>query len=160
MGNFRLILNVKMVTEFASAYPKTLANFDRMGTTLQTFSINFDHVEPANQLYVVRFDYVRISILSFYPTLCEYMNCIRWKELPTTLLRLRITFYQGRNGKGSIFVWSTGNGGMIDNCAADGYVSSPYTLSIGSIDYLGVRTYFKERCPSTMAVIYTGESGR
>ncbi|XP_067951306.1 PC3-like endoprotease variant B [Watersipora subatra] len=64
---------------------------------------------------------------------------------------------EGRGGKGSIFVWATGNGGYNgDDCAADGYVSSPYTLSIGSINNYAESTYFMEWCPSTLAVIYTG----
>ncbi|KAF6037540.1 hypothetical protein EB796_004156 [Bugula neritina] len=64
---------------------------------------------------------------------------------------------EGRGGKGSIFVWATGNGGFNgDDCAADGYVSSPYTLSVGSINNYAESTYFMEWCPSTLAVIYTG----
>ncbi len=40
--------------------------------------------------------------------------------------------FQGRQGKGNIYVWATGNGGMQgDTCSCDGYVSSIYTLSVG-----------------------------
>ncbi len=32
-----------------------------------------------------------------------------------------------RNGKGSIFVWASGNGGRDhDNCNCDGYIDIPY----------------------------------
>ena len=66
---------------------------------------------------------------------------------------------QGRNGKGNIYVWATGNGGVAeDDCNCDGYVSSIYTLSIGCINDMGLSTYFTELCPSTMAVIFTGGS--
>ena len=41
--------------------------------------------------------------------------------------------FQGRNGKGSIFVWASGNGGRDqDNCNCDGYTNSIWTLSISS----------------------------
>lgn len=72
---------------------------------------------------------------------------------------LREGVTKGRGGLGSIFVWATGNGGYRgDDCNADGYVSSPYTLSVGSINNYGQSTYFMESCPSTMAVVFTGGS--
>ncbi|CAL4066184.1 unnamed protein product [Meganyctiphanes norvegica] len=39
---------------------------------------------------------------------------------------------RSRNGKGSIFVWASGNGGDQDNCNCDGYTNSIWTLSISS----------------------------
>ncbi|XP_013385103.1 neuroendocrine convertase 2-like [Lingula anatina] len=64
---------------------------------------------------------------------------------------------KGRHGRGNIYVWATGNGGhMGDDCGADGYVSSIYTLSVGSINQYGLSTYFMEFCPSTLAVVYSG----
>ncbi|CAG2065089.1 unnamed protein product, partial [Timema podura] len=40
---------------------------------------------------------------------------------------------KGRKGKGSIFVWASGNGGShTDSCNCDGYANSIYTLSISS----------------------------
>jgi subtilisin family serine protease len=64
---------------------------------------------------------------------------------------------KGRQGKGTVFVWASGNGGASgDDCGADGYVSHQYVISIGSLNHLGKTTYFDEFCPSTMAVAYTG----
>eukprot|EP00095_Tigriopus_kingsejongensis_P012220 maker-scaffold528_size145933-snap-gene-0.25 protein:Tk12220 transcript:maker-scaffold528_size145933-snap-gene-0.25-mRNA-1 annotation:"prohormone convertase 1" len=41
---------------------------------------------------------------------------------------------KGRSGKGIIYVWAAGNGGMhSDNCNCDGYTSSIYTISIAGI---------------------------
>ena len=38
-------------------------------------------------------------------------------------------------------MWSSGNGGARgDDCGADGYVSSMYTISIGSINKDGLST--------------------
>uniref|UniRef100_UPI00358F8360 furin-like protease kpc-1 isoform X2 n=1 Tax=Myxine glutinosa TaxID=7769 RepID=UPI00358F8360 len=66
---------------------------------------------------------------------------------------------KGRGGKGSIFVWATGNGGFMgDHCGADGYVGSPYTLAIGSVSAQGLTTFYSESCSALMAVVPTGES--
>ncbi|KAF1741174.1 hypothetical protein MXB_2150, partial [Myxobolus squamalis] len=46
-------------------------------------------------------------------------------ELSTEALKKGIT--HGRNGKGCIYVWATGNGGLMDDdCNCDGYVASIY----------------------------------
>ncbi|MBN3319532.1 NECA endoprotease, partial [Atractosteus spatula] len=63
----------------------------------------------------------------------------------------------GRKGKGSIFVWASGNGGLVDDhCGADGYVNSIYTIAIGAITHSGLPAYFGEPCPAVMAVTLTG----
>ncbi|RZB94428.1 neuroendocrine convertase 1-like, partial [Asbolus verrucosus] len=63
---------------------------------------------------------------------------------------------QGRNGKGSIFVWASGNGGSKgDNCNCDGYLASPYTISIGSASQKGEFPWYGEACASTLAVTYS-----
>lgn len=69
----------------------------------------------------------------------------------------------GRRGRGSVFVWATGNGGRYgDYCSCDGYINSPYTISIGAVDNCGRKPWYAEPCPSTLAVTYSsGEiSGR
>ncbi len=39
---------------------------------------------------------------------------------------------EGRDGKGVVYVWAGGNGGVHhDNCNCDGYTSNIHTLSIG-----------------------------
>ena len=44
----------------------------------------------------------------------------------------------GRNGKGNIYVWASGNGGrFVDSCAADGYANSIYTVSTSSASHEG-----------------------
>lgn len=59
-----------------------------------------------------------------------------------------------------MYVWASGNGGYsFDDCNCDGYASSIYTLTIGSISPTGFRTSYDENCPSTMAVVYTGDAG-
>lgn len=65
--------------------------------------------------------------------------------------------FQGRGGKGSIFVWAAGNGGMHhDHCGADGYVNTIYSIAIGAVTQTGKPAYFGEPCPGVMAVTLTG----
>ncbi|XP_023266296.1 proprotein convertase subtilisin/kexin type 4-like [Seriola lalandi dorsalis] len=72
---------------------------------------------------------------------------------------LRLGAHKGRGGKGSIFVWAAGNGGMQhDHCGADGYVNSIYTIAIGAVTQTGKPAYFGEPCPGVMAVTLTGAS--
>ncbi|XP_051882055.1 PC3-like endoprotease variant B isoform X2 [Pristis pectinata] len=66
---------------------------------------------------------------------------------------------KGRNGKGNIFVWASGNGGLAeDHCGADGYVNSIYTVAVGAVSNLGLSTFYSEACSGVMAVVPTGGS--
>ena len=63
---------------------------------------------------------------------------------------------RGRHGKGSIFVWASGNGGRYsDNCNCDGYTNSIFTLSISSATQNGFRPWYLEECSSTLATTYS-----
>nr|XP_022322513.1 furin-like protease kpc-1 isoform X4 [Crassostrea virginica] len=62
----------------------------------------------------------------------------------------------GRNGKGSIYVYAAGNGGPEDNCNADGYVNSVYTIPITSVGGDGKATWYTEVCAPAFAAIYSG----
>ena len=67
----------------------------------------------------------------------------------------------GRDGRGSIFVWASGNGGISqDNCNCDGYTNSIWTLSIGSASETGSKPWYSEECSSTLAVTYSSGSGK
>eukprot|EP00095_Tigriopus_kingsejongensis_P012571 snap_masked-scaffold298_size217389-processed-gene-0.1 protein:Tk12571 transcript:snap_masked-scaffold298_size217389-processed-gene-0.1-mRNA-1 annotation:"endoprotease furin" len=62
----------------------------------------------------------------------------------------------GRDGKGSIFVWASGNGGRkVDNCNCDGYTNSIFTLSISSASQGGKKPWYLEECSSTLASTYS-----
>ncbi|XP_044262111.1 neuroendocrine convertase 1-like [Tribolium madens] len=75
-------------------------------------------------------------------------------RLAVEALRRGVT--KGRNGKGNIFVWASGNGGNKgDNCNCDGYLASPYTISIGSASQKGEFPWYGEECASTLAVTYS-----
>ena len=67
--------------------------------------------------------------------------------------------FQGRDGKGSIYVWAAGNGGSyFDSCAADGYASSIYTIAVGSADQDGQQADYDENCAGKMAVTFSYNS--
>lgn len=70
-----------------------------------------------------------------------------------------ISSFQGRQGKGVIYIWASGNGGINgDSCAYDGYASSIFTLSIGSVTEHGHFPIYGEICASTTAVTYSSGS--
>ncbi|XP_060797058.1 furin (paired basic amino acid cleaving enzyme) a [Neoarius graeffei] len=63
---------------------------------------------------------------------------------------------EGRGGRGSIFVWASGNGGREkDSCNCDGYTNSIYTLSISSSTQYGNVPWYSEACSSTLATTYS-----
>lgn len=64
---------------------------------------------------------------------------------------------QGRGGLGTIYVWASGNGGLMgDNCNLDGYASSIYTLTVTALTDLGSSTFYDEPCASIMAGVFVG----
>ncbi|XP_061392990.1 furin-like protease 1 [Musca vetustissima] len=66
---------------------------------------------------------------------------------------------KGRSGKGSIFIWASGNGGReMDNCNCDGYTNSIWTLSISSATEDGFVPWYSEKCSSTLATTYSSGS--
>jgi len=67
--------------------------------------------------------------------------------------------FQGRGGKGNIYVWAAGNGGTYhDSCAADGYTSSIYTIGVGSADQNGRQADYDEDCSGKMVVTFSYNS--
>lgn len=79
---------------------------------------------------------------------------------------IKMLLFQGRDGKGIIYVWASGNGGSYDdNCNCDGYTSSKYTVSIGqsrsitmtsSLSHQGV--WFQAAPPSKESFLGMGRS--
>ncbi|KAL3861696.1 hypothetical protein ACJMK2_007720 [Sinanodonta woodiana] len=71
---------------------------------------------------------------------------------------LRSGITSGRSGKGSIFTWAAGNGQKDDNCNADGYVNSIYTIGVTSLDSTSIPAFYSEVCAAAMATTYGGTS--
>ncbi|XP_061589572.1 LOW QUALITY PROTEIN: proprotein convertase subtilisin/kexin type 5 [Cololabis saira] len=71
---------------------------------------------------------------------------------------LQIGTQTGRQGRGSVFVWASGNGGRAgDHCSCDGYSNSIYTISVSSSSRHGSQPDYLEQCSSTLAAAYGGE---
>ncbi|KAL2100373.1 hypothetical protein ACEWY4_004767 [Coilia grayii] len=77
---------------------------------------------------------------------------------PGSLARLALEngIRKGRKGRGSIFVWASGNGGRNkDHCSCDGYTNSIYTISVSSTTQSGRKPWYLEECASTLATTYS-----
>ena len=49
----------------------------------------------------------------------------------------------GRRGLGSLFIFGSGNGHIDgDNCGADGYANSMYTITFAAADYNGKKAMY------------------
>lgn len=65
-------------------------------------------------------------------------------------------FFQGRNGKGSIYLFPAGNGKWRgDNCGADAYSNSLDVVTIASATRWGRVTHYSERCSAIFATTYS-----
>ncbi|XP_053375877.1 neuroendocrine convertase 2-like [Mercenaria mercenaria] len=70
------------------------------------------------------------------------------------------TIKEGRNAKGTIYTFASGNGGyMDDSCSADPYSGSMYTISISAVDQNAASASYSERCTSILAATYSGDVG-
>lgn len=66
----------------------------------------------------------------------------------------------GRQGKGSIFVFASGNGGRsADQCNFDGYTNSIFSVTVAAVDYRGLHPDYSEACAANMVVAYSSGSG-
>ncbi|KAJ7217210.1 peptidase S8/S53 domain-containing protein [Mycena pura] len=67
----------------------------------------------------------------------------------------------GRDGKGAIYVFASGNGAAHgDQCNFDGYTNSIYSVTVSAIDYKGLHPYYSEPCAANMIVAYSSGSGK
>ncbi|KAG7499791.1 proprotein convertase subtilisin/kexin type 5-like [Solea senegalensis] len=79
---------------------------------------------------------------------------------PLSQIALQNGIKSGRHGRGSVFVWASGNGGRKgDHCSCDGYSNSIYTISISSSTWRGRQPGHLEQCTSILATAYTGGEG-
>uniref|UniRef100_A0A7E4VES7 P/Homo B domain-containing protein n=1 Tax=Panagrellus redivivus TaxID=6233 RepID=A0A7E4VES7_PANRE len=84
-------------------------------------------------------------------------------EAPGRLASLGILkgIRNGRNGRGTIYVWASGNGGSVqDDCNCDGYAQSLYTFSVSSAAEDGSFPWYAEQCPSTLTTTYSSGGRR
>jgi kexin len=86
----------------------------------------------------------------------------RQMEAPGVLVQraMREGIREGRGGLGSIYVFASGNGGSHgDDCNFDGYANSIYSITIGAVDFAGLRPVYSEHCSANLAVTYSSGSG-
>ncbi|THU84929.1 hypothetical protein K435DRAFT_732838 [Dendrothele bispora CBS 962.96] len=87
----------------------------------------------------------------------------RTMEGPDYLIRKAMLegINNGRDGKGSVFVFASGNGAASgDQCNFDGYTNSIYSVTVSAIDYKHVHPYYSEPCAANMVVAYSSGSGK
>ncbi|KIS68854.1 putative serine-type endopeptidase [Mycosarcoma maydis] len=66
----------------------------------------------------------------------------------------------GRDGKGSVFVFAGGNGGASDDqCNFDGYTNSIYSMTIAAVDREGQHPWYSEMCSAIIATSWSSGSG-
>lgn len=82
------------------------------------------------------------------------------QKLDAKSIDLYFIISQGRNGKGSIYVWASGDGGPTDDCNCDGYASSMWTISINSAINDGRTALYDESCSSTLASTFSNGRNR
>lgn len=67
-------------------------------------------------------------------------------------------YREGRQGKGSIYVWAGGNGRTTeDNANFDGYANRPETIAVGAIDDTGSQAWYSE--PGACLMVTAPSSG-
>ena len=117
-------------------------------------------------------DYEESMALSHAPDIVDIYSC-SWGpydsgddmqgpgHLTQTVLANMAGKQRGRMGKGSIYVWASGNGRENkDSCAYDGYAGSEYVLAIGAVNHVGVRSWYSEGCANLFAVAPSSGAGR
>lgn len=66
---------------------------------------------------------------------------------------------RGRSGKGSVFVFASGNGAASDDqCNFDGYTNSIYSITVAAISRDGAHPYYSEACTANLVVTYSSGS--
>lgn len=66
---------------------------------------------------------------------------------------------EGRDGKGTVFVFASGNGGNNDdNCNFDGYTNSIYSITVGAIDLKDAHPEYSEACTALMISAYSSNT--
>ncbi|KAJ9070627.1 pheromone processing endoprotease [Entomophthora muscae] len=66
----------------------------------------------------------------------------------------------GRNGKGSIFVFSSGNSAASsNNCGFVGYLNSIHTITVGAVNKYDQHISYAEGCSNLMITAYSSDPG-
>ncbi|XP_078656990.1 proprotein convertase subtilisin/kexin type 6-like isoform X1 [Branchiostoma floridae x Branchiostoma belcheri] len=100
---------------------------------------------------------ISIYSCSFGPS--DYTNALGGPG-PIALAAMKRSAEKGRGEKGSIYVFSAGNGGPYgDSCAYNGYINNIYTIGISAVLKDGSLASYDEACTSIFGVTYSREYG-
>ncbi|AQZ10106.1 KEX2 (YNL238W) [Zygosaccharomyces parabailii] len=83
-------------------------------------------------------------------------------QAPTDLVKKALVrgILEGRNKKGAVYVFASGNGGALDdNCNYDGYTNSIFSITVGALDHKGLHPSYSESCSALMVTTYSSGSG-
>lgn len=116
-------------------------------------------IDDVHQATALNYDYQNNDIYS-----CSWgpEDDGRTMKAPGVLVQRAIVngVQNGRGRKGSIFVFSAGNGAsQDDNCNFDGYTNSIYSITVGAIDRMGAHARYSESCSAQLVVTYSSGSG-
>lgn len=114
----------------------------------------------ADEAIALNYGYQNVSLYS-----CSWgpRDDGRTMEGPNYLVRKAVVngINNGRSGKGSIFVFASGNGGISrDQCNYDGYTNSIYSVTVSSVDYSGEVPAYSEACAANMISAYSSGRGK
>ena len=116
-------------------------------------------ISDADEAQALNYAYQNTSIYS-----CSWGPPDDGRSMDAPSLIIQKAFLEGiqhgRGGKGSIFVFASGNGaGSGDQCNFDGYTNSIFSVTVGAVDYKGLHPYYSEACAANMVVAYSSGSG-
>ena len=116
-------------------------------------------ISDADEVTALNFDYQNTSIYS-----CSWGPSDNGQSMagPSLLIQKAVLngVNKGRGGKGSIFVFASGNGASKgDQCNFDGYTNSIYSVTVAAVDHIGHHPYYSEPCAANMVVAYSSGSG-
>ncbi|KAL0581111.1 pheromone processing endoprotease [Marasmius crinis-equi] len=117
-------------------------------------------ISDADEAIALNYGYQNVSLYS-----CSWgpPDDGRTMEGPDRLIRQAMLegVNNGRGGKGSVFVFASGNGAASgDQCNFDGYTNSIWSVTVSAVDYKGLHPYYSESCAANMIVAYSSGNGK
>ncbi|KIY53508.1 hypothetical protein FISHEDRAFT_28097, partial [Fistulina hepatica ATCC 64428] len=118
------------------------------------------HITDVDEAAALNYGYQNVSLYS-----CSWgpPDNGRSMDAPNHLIRKAVIngINYGRGGKGSIFVFASGNGAHHgDQCNFDGYTNSIYSVTVGAVDHRGQRPFYSEACAANLIVAYSSGDGQ
>ncbi|XP_060561585.1 furin-like protease kpc-1 isoform X2 [Ruditapes philippinarum] len=137
-----------------TAYECTMIGFRSLGTPFDDDIRSIPSVEAMSLTH--NYEYIDIYSNSWGPD----DDGIAMETLDPILEdAFELTIKEGRGGKGTIYTFASGNGGLADSCNADPYSGSMYTISVAAVNENGARPWYSEPCTSILVAAFSGDEG-